>query len=164
MKVFSLTLIAIVLFLAACSPKTSGQRNEDVSGQISEMIESRDYTFKATSAIPARGRTIQLNSAYYDLRIKGDTVVAELPYFGRAYTAPIGQTDGGIRFTSTDFTYNQNIKSNGVYEIEIIPKDKKDVQRMFLSVSKSGYGNLYVNSNNRESISFNGRIEKSRAR
>ena len=45
-------------------------------------------------------RSIYL-SPYYYLKVSKDTVVAYLPYFGRAYTAPADPTEGGIKFTST---------------------------------------------------------------
>jgi hypothetical protein len=153
---FVLALLSVTIF--SCSKKTAVQNNANTSS-AAELIESRNYIFKAITAIPARGRTIQLNSDY-TLRVSTDTVRADLPFFGRAYTAPIGQSSGGIEFTSTDFVYNQNIRKNGAYEIEIIPRDHNDVQRVFLTVSKSGYGSLYVNSQNRQGITFNGYIEQ----
>lgn len=156
MKYLSLLVIASLLFIS-CSNKSAVQNNSN-NVAASELIHSRSYVFKAITAIPARGRTIQLNSDY-TLRVSNDTVRANLPFFGRAYTAPIGQASGGIEFTSTDFVYNQNVKKNGAYEIEIVPRDHRDVQRLFLTVSKSGYGSLYVNSQNRQGITFNGYIE-----
>ena len=153
-------LIIACGIIISCS-RQSNPQSEIPDAPLQDIISSQDYSFKATSAIPARGRTMQLTSDYF-LVVKKDSLVADLPYFGRAYTAPIGQTDGGIRFTSTDFSYSKKEKKNGSYEIEIIPRDFRDVQRLFLTVSKSGYGNLYVNSQNRQAISFNGYVEKRR--
>jgi hypothetical protein len=135
---------SFICLLAACSPKTASQGNDQAASTSTELLESRNYVFKAITAIPARGRSIQLNSDY-TLRVSKDTVRADLPFFGRAYTAPIGQSSGGFEFTSTQFDYKQNVRKNGAYEIEIIPRDHRDVQRMLLTVSTSGYGSLYIN-------------------
>src|SRR5687768_11558370 len=146
---------SLIYLLAACSPKTASQGNEQAGSTSTELLESRNYVFKAITAIPARGRSIQLNSDY-TLRVSKDTVRADLPFFGRAYTAPIGQRSGGFEFTSTECDYKQNVRKNGAYEIEIIPRDHRDVQRMLLTISTSGYGSLYINSQNRQAITFNG--------
>jgi hypothetical protein len=154
---------SFICLLAACSPNTASQGNDQAASTSTELLESRNYVFKAITAIPARGRSIQLNSDY-TLRVSKDTVRADLPFFGRAYTAPIGQSSGGFEFTSTQFDYKQNVRKNGAYEIEIIPRDHRDVQRMLLTVSTSGYGSLYINSQNRQAITFNGHIESKRTR
>lgn len=144
--------------IAGCSKKTMVQNNPNES--IATMIDSQRFIFKANTAIPARGRTIQLTSDY-TLRVTKDSVIADLPYFGRAYTAPIGRIGGGIEFTTTRFSYKKNQRKNGGYEIEIIP-EREDVQRLFLSISGSGYGSLNVTSQNRQGITFNGFIEPPR--
>jgi hypothetical protein len=102
---------------------------------------------------------VQLTSDY-SLTVRKDSVISYLPYFGRAYTAPIGKTSGGIEFTSTDFVYTSKQNKKGGWQIEIKPNDETDVRQMLLTVSKNGYGSLSVTSNNRQAISFNGYIDK----
>ena len=104
-----------------------------------------------------RGRTIQLTSDY-TLTVRGDTVIAFLPYFGRAYTAPLDPAKGGIDFTSTNFDYKAKQRKKGNWEINIKPKDADDVRQLYLSFSASGFGNLQVTSLNRQTISFNGHV------
>jgi hypothetical protein len=132
--------------------------NKDSKNDISRLISSKDFVFKATNAMPAQGRTVQLNSDY-SLTIKQDTVIAFLPYYGRAYTAPIGRTTGGIDFTSKKFSYNARQTKKGGWEIDIKPKDTEDVQQLYLTLSSKGYGNLHVTSQNRQTISFNGYVQ-----
>src|ERR1044071_8700908 len=76
-------------------------------------------------------------SSEYDLRLLGDSVVAYLPYFGRAYAATYGSGDGGIKFTSTQFEYTAKTRKKG-WDITIAPKDGSDVRQLFLSVSPNG--------------------------
>jgi hypothetical protein len=92
------------------------------------------------------------------VRLSADTVVTDLPYFGRAFVAPMNPSEGGIHFTSTQFTYTIDERKKGGWDITILPKDAKDVRQMFLTVSREGYATLRVSSNNRQNIGFSGYI------
>jgi hypothetical protein len=129
---------------------------------VTSLIESKNFVFIAQSAHPLSGQFRQLTSEY-DLRVLGDSIVAYLPYFGRAYSAPLDPTQGGIQFTSTDFEYSQQSRKKGGWNISIKPKDARDVRQMTLSIRENGNASLQVNSNNRQSISFNGHIEPRRS-
>jgi hypothetical protein len=91
--------------------------------------------------------------------VLGDSIVSFLPYFGRAYSAPLDPTKGGIQFTSTDFEYDQTARNKGGWIINIKPRDVQDVRQLTLTVTQSGSASLQVISTNRQGISFNGRIE-----
>lgn len=104
------------------------------------------------------GRTVQLSAGYYSLKISKDTIESFLPYFGRAYTAPMSTDESGIKFKSTDFSYQVKEGKNN-WEVTIIPNDTPSKVKMFLDISKSGYGTLSVQDNNRQAISFYGIIE-----
>ncbi|MNY56250.1 hypothetical protein D3C86_1923090 [compost metagenome] len=68
--------------------------------------------------------------------------------------------DSGIKFKSKNFKYKADKKKKGSWQITINPKDTRDTQSMTLNVSENGYATLNVNSNNRQSISFNGYISE----
>ena len=103
------------------------------------------------------GGLISLSGSNYELKITPDSVFAYLPYYGRAYTAPIGNDESGIKFTSTKFTY-ESTKAKKVWRITIAIKDTKDNQRLNLSISENGYASLNISSNTKQSITFNGYI------
>ncbi|HEX6193693.1 MAG TPA: DUF4251 domain-containing protein, partial [Chitinophagaceae bacterium] len=67
------------------------------------IVDAKNYVFKAQSVTPSRGSLRQLTSDY-DLTVAGDSLIAYLPYFGRAYSAPI-DSEGGIKFTSAKSDY-----------------------------------------------------------
>jgi hypothetical protein len=109
--------------------------------------------------LPQRGGGRQLTSDY-ELRVTPDSVISFLPYFGQAYfDVPYGATDGGIKFTSTKFTYEVKAKKKGGWEISIKPADVKNLDRLFLNISADGYASLSVNSTNRDFITFDGYIK-----
>lgn len=121
---------------------------------VRQKVEGKRYTFVAQNAMPMRGRTVQLTSLY-DLKITGDSVIAALPYYGRAYSAPINPSDNGINFTSTSFDYQSRYRKKR-WEISIRPKDTQSVSEMNLIIYSNGRASLQVTSNNRQPISFNG--------
>ena len=154
--VLSLTLI--LLALAAGTACSSSSQTQDANANYESILSSKNYTFIAQSVTPMGGRNRQLTSEY-DLRVLGDSVVSYLPYFGRAYTAPIDPSQGGIQFTSTVFEYEHVPRSNGGWIITIKPSDAKDVRQLTLTVTEKGYGTLQVISNSRQSISYNGYVQ-----
>lgn len=123
---------------------------------------SGDYVFKAQSVSPGGGAYRHLTSIY-TLQVSEDTLAADLPYFGRAYSAPINPSEGGIRFTSTEFELKKQSKKKGGWVVLLEPKDTRDVRQLTLTISEKGYALLQVTSNNRQPISFNGYIDKKKA-
>ena len=166
-KAYHKAIVIILLALAGVKTTYGQEVNENKnlkrSSQIQGLIDSKNYVFVAQTAIPIGGRAINLTSPY-EVRVSGDTVASDLPYFGRAFVAPINPSDGGIRFTSTNSNYKVKGRKKGGWDIEILPKDSKDVRQMLLTVSESGYGTLQVVSNNKQQISYNGYVKERKGR
>src|SRR5271169_4609287 len=91
-------IVAFSIWLLSVS--ASAQSESD----IKNMIESGKYIFIAQYAMPMRGNNIYLSSEY-DLSVSKDSIISWLPYYGRAFQAPIDPNEGGIKFTSTKFKY-----------------------------------------------------------
>jgi len=144
-------MIAGVFTLASCSKNNVPQGNTS----IQPLIDSKQYVFRAQTANPMTGRSIQLSYGY-DLVIQEKRLVATLPYFGRAYNPD--PNFAGIRFTSNNFLYTRSMNSNGGWEIVIKPEDVAEIQEMRLSISAEGYATLFINSTSRQPISFYGII------
>jgi hypothetical protein len=141
----------------ATAQESKKDKQQQKLAAIESLMTSKDFAFVAQSALPMAGRNINLTTIY-GVRWSADTVVADLPYFGRAFVAPINPAEGGIRFTSTKFSYTISPKRKGGWDITVLPQDTRDVRQMFLSVSEEGYATLQVTSNNRQSISFRGYV------
>jgi len=152
-------IIIIGLMLLAFSVGSIAQ--DEKANIIQQAIDTKNYVFTAQTATPQRGRLRQLTSEY-DLIVRPDTAVAFLPYFGRAYVAPIDPTEGGIKFTSSDFDYFVKKGKKNQWQINITPKDvsSSDVRELYLEVFDNGRASLRVNSNNRQSISFDGYVKE----
>ena len=156
LKSWLLLLLVSAFGTMAIAQKTETDQAE-VEAKVRAMIDVQRYLFKAQSVHPTRGRVVQLNTDY-DLRVSPDTLQSYLPYFGRAYSAPIGESGGPMDFVSKDFEYTKKARKKGGWEINIRPKDGKGVREMFLVVFENGSASLRVTSNNREPISYNGYI------
>lgn len=124
---------------------------------VKTSVESKQFIFHAQTAMPTSGRSRQLTSEY-DLRIFPDSLVSNLPFYGRAYSVPYGSSDGGFHFTSTKFEYTATPGKKRGWDITIKPKDVTDFREFSLSLSDDGYGTLQAMSNNRQPMSFTGYI------
>lgn len=152
-RLFWLAIIAFALV-----PVTgTAQSKKDKKAQIKSIVEAQNYVFKAQSALPTAGATRQLTGDY-DLRISKDTILSDLPYFGRAYTAPLNPSEGPLRFTSTDFQYSVTVRKKGGWDVTITPKDVQDPRQLNMSIFDNGTASVVVSSYNRQPISFNGYV------
>ncbi|WP_316804638.1 DUF4251 domain-containing protein [Pedobacter nototheniae] len=165
-------LMGIALLVVA----TQGFAQTDKETTV-RIVGDKNFVFVANSATPmsnmdvskvmARmpggqtGGIINLSGSQYDLKITPDSIVAYLPYYGRAFNASFDPNESGIKFTSKDFTYTQSKNKKGSYTIQINTKDvKRENYRLTLSVSTNGYASLNAISTNRQPITFNGYISE----
>ena len=156
-----LLLLTLFITTATFAQATKESKQQQKAEEIQNLIQSKNYVFTAQTVLPETGRTINLTSTY-DMRLSGDTLRSDLPYFGRAYEAPIDPSQGGIHFKSTNFNYTIKDRKKGGWDITIVPKDTRDVRQMFLTVFENGYASLNVLSETRQAISFNGIIQAAR--
>jgi hypothetical protein len=160
LKMIPLFLLALAGFRCA----TSQQAQQADAGKVKQLIADRNYVFQVQTVLPMSGRTRQMQGDGYDVTVSRDTVNSFLPYFGRAYSAPMDPSKGGIQFISQQFEYDEKPGRSGGWDITIKPKDVQDVQQFFLTVSENGYASLQVTSTNRQPISYNGIITERRPR
>ncbi|MDR1516509.1 MAG: DUF4251 domain-containing protein [Dysgonamonadaceae bacterium] len=166
MKKINYTLSAclfVVLLFSNCGSSQSSAQKEAKAQEIQQKMDDFRFTFNATYASPTGFRPIYL-SPFYDLKVSKDSVQAYLPYYGRTYVAPMNPSEGGYKFTSTDFEYKVSEgKKKGNWRIEINPKDvnvpsQRDVS-LLLDVWENGNARLDVISTDRQPISFQGEVE-----
>ncbi len=145
-------LFIILLFLSFCSIKPEGEKQV-----TKQLLTSGKFVFKAQTALPLSGRSVTLSEGY-DITISRDTVTAYLPYYGRAYSAPIDPSSGGFKFTSTNFEYQVQDRDKGGWDVFIKPKDYIEARELSLTIFANGSATLQVLGNNRQPISFSGTV------
>jgi hypothetical protein len=157
---FSRLLIPLFLIIhgQGIGQSSADQKKNDEYNQLKNRIESKQFYFHAQSAMTQKGKTIQLTSEYF-LKLNKDSLQADLPYYGRAYSAPYSASDQALRFKTNEFKYSADSTKKGGWNILIEPKNASGVSKINLSVTSSGYCTMNVISNTRSSISFYGTIQ-----
>ncbi|HXD77412.1 MAG TPA: DUF4251 domain-containing protein [Puia sp.] len=123
---------------------------------VKALVDSQNYVFQAQTVQPLRGPVHQVTTDLYTLKITKHKVISDLPYFGRAYVAPMDPSKGALQFTLTYFSYSVRPGKHGGWNVTIRPKDSKDIQALELNISSAGYASLQVIATNMDAISFNG--------
>jgi len=153
---FSIIVAWLLFFMSSCSViKTT---TETIT-EVTRKVESKDFTIVFNYANPMRMRPVYLTSEY-DLRFKNDSIFAYLPYYGVAHVAPLGNSDGGIKFSELvkDYKISTNKKSTG-WDIHFKVKAKEAQYDCYLNIFYNGSSMLTVNSYERDMISFNGEMK-----
>jgi hypothetical protein len=159
LKISSAFLLLFFITNANAQQTPKQIKQQQKAASIKHKIDEQKYTFIAQYAQPLRGGQRYLTSDY-DLHVKKDSLIAYLPYFGRAYMdVPYNSTDEGIKFTSTKFDYKITEKKKGGWTITIVLHDVRRTQKLLLDVFTNGSATLQATSNSRDAISFLGYIK-----
>ncbi|PSL44842.1 uncharacterized protein DUF4251 [Chitinophaga niastensis] len=163
LKTAFLFSLAAIISTGLFAQETKAQKKAEKAAQIKSMIDAQNYVFVAQNAFPMSGRMRNITPDY-NVAVTTDSIVSYLPFFGRAYNAPIGETRSPLDFKSKSFDYKVTPGKKDGWSITIKPKDKTSVQSMNFTVSSEGYASLQVTSTDRSAISFNGYVTAPKAK
>lgn len=166
----------IIYLLAIFSLSSCAQKVYTSANTLQEITNSDEFTFLAERANPTNSDVINvmnslpngssqrfLNLDYgYVITLKNHELIVDLPYFGRLYTPNFNQSKNNYNFTSKDFTLtkSQNKKGNWIYKI--VTKDQTNNLTINLEIYANGKSYAFVNSSDRQSISYDGYIMKNK--
>lgn len=153
-----LTAMTVLLLLAACA--TSAERAEQAARMavaVDQALASRHYKVSVQTMHPRRGRIVNVTSDY-SLEVRGDTLVSYLPYFGRAYNIPLNGGKG-MNFTAPILRYEQTKDAKGCTCVVLVTDNREDVLTYRVDIFSNGRASIYVNSREREPISYEGRMD-----
>ncbi len=152
-------VVTIGLLFFGCGASQSATDKARQAQFLSEQIKSFNFEFIATYAYPQNFKPVYLSSSY-DVKVSPDTVQAYLPYYGRAFSAPMDPSEGGIKFISTDFKYEiEKGRKAGNWIIKIITADTNRPFELNFNLWDNGSGSLNVQDRDRQNISFKGSVE-----
>lgn len=137
------------------------QAQDSTKQSIKTAIDAKRYSFQPINITTSSGRLRQLDLGYF-LRVNGDTLKVNLPYFGRAYSAPIDPSDAGFDFTSTNFTYTVSPGKKNSHNISIKTKDRTYNTEFTLTVYDNGTAYLRASGSDREPVSYNGNLKEAK--
>ncbi|MGG9964107.1 DUF4251 domain-containing protein [Ferruginibacter sp. SUN106] len=156
---YSIIVTGLLITLVSCS--SSGQSTSTAGNAVAHAVDSSNWKFTATDAIPQYGgggsRRLDANQ---DVKYSNNKLVVYLPYFGRDYTGASAYANKGpLDFTSNDVTIKKQKSTKGRWLITIIPNDNREVQSMNFTIYPNGNTNLAVTMTNRSGISYSGTVE-----
>lgn len=168
-------LIQLSLVLLFSAGTVYAQTDKATTAKI---VAEKNYVFVATMAIPLNsadinnvlrqmpgntgGGNINLNGSNYTVTVTPDSLVSYLPYYGRAFSAPMNNDENGFKFKAKDFSYQLTKRKKNGWDVAIVSKDVRDNVRMNLNISENGYATLNVISNNKQSITYNGYLSENK--
>lgn len=132
------------------------ERDLEKQKEIEALIDSKKFDFEAQKANPQGGRFIILDYNTYFLKFNTEKTTCDLPFFGRAFSVPYGG-DGGIKFEGVPENIKVEKKKKN-YVVRASVRGKEDVYSLIFSIFFDGGATLSINSNNRASIYYDGRI------
>lgn len=153
--------ILILSFLLSLSfVRASESKKDSQFENIRQLVTSNRFRAEADRAFPSRGKTIDLFSNRGFITLSDSLARGFLPFFGRAYSLPYGD-GGGIEFDST--VQNRQIlikdkKKNKTITYRFSVRGKNDLFNITLLITSSGNCTITVQSNQRSSISYSGKI------
>ncbi len=134
------------------------EKNAQLVEETSKLVESKNFIFKARTANPMGGRTVNLTTEY-GVKVMADSVYSYMPYFGRAYNAAYGSMDSPMTFETPIVDYSSEETKKG-YRVKFTAKIATDRIDFSFQIMETGNTTLSVNSTNRQAITYYGNIEK----
>ena len=146
-------------FAIICSQVALGQSTQKGTVAIKGMVAAKRFVFHAQSTTTSGGDTRQLSGSYI-ITVLPDSIISELPYFGRMYQAPMNSEDNGINFTSLKFEYSTKDHKKGGWDINVKTLDVKNAPQLFMTVYPKGTASLRINCSDRQSTTYVGFIQE----
>lgn len=163
MRTFVVIALVFLGFTASAQDKKETRKQSEYA-ELTALIDGGEYEFIAQRAIPTGTRQIDLTTNPNYLRIIQGNGQADMPYFGRAFSAGYSSSDGGIKFDGPllEYEIEKNDKKMRI-TIKFKVKGEDDTYTCNLTVYGLDNASLNVISNKRQSISYNGYIQKLKA-
>ncbi len=153
-------LLACVLTLPACgslfqTPEQKAAEEARVEALVERRLDLRKFRIDITRMNPRRGMSRNVDY-YYSITVNRDRVISHLPYFGVAYNLPYGGGQG--------LTFEADIDDYVQYQgtdrcvIDFTTHNDEDAFLYHLEIFPNGRTSVRVNSQNRESIDYQGEL------
>lgn len=156
--------LSFSMLIGFAQEKTKQQLKEEQKlekqKEIAALVESKEFNFVGITAYPLGIKSVDLTTNPNFLKFEKDSINSEMPFFGRAYSGvSYGEANIGLYFKGKIQDYSIAKKKKN-YIIYAKIKDKRDSYNIQLTVFFEGTASLAINSFNKSSISYSGRIEK----
>ena len=162
---FAVALLAIgttMALMTACGTANTdslskAERKRIQEMKVKEMLDNRHFKIEVDMMHPLNYPSKSLTS-YFSLEIRNDSILSYLPYLGRAYQVPYG---GGkaLNFDAPIRQYQESFPKKHMRRIDLSTDNGEDLLFYSIEVFTNGKSTIYVQSRNRQSISFDGEMK-----
>ena len=156
-----LFLFSLTVFAQDSKKEAKEKKKQEQYETILKLVQSEKYEFIGRKANPQKGRQIDLTTRSNYLRIIGENVAADMPYFGRAYSGGYSSSDGGINFDGPmeNYTVDKNDKKRRL-TINFKVSGSDDNYNCTLTISGMESASLSISSNKRQVIGYTGFVRE----
>lgn len=176
---YPILYICLMLLMNCGNSKISAMKQENITA-LKQLVDSKRFVIESRQAMPqATGSLMRLqNSGILGvgnnagtinlignpnyLKIKGDSVMAELPYFGeQRMGGTYGGRDQGISFNGLvkDYSAEWSAKKQR-YIVRFRAEGKNDQYQVYINLFPNLNSSMSLNGNQRTPIQYQGFVEK----
>lgn len=149
-------MIAVLLLAACATTEEQMARRAERAKQVAAALADRHYTIAVRMMHPMRGRSVHVSYGY-ELKVKGDTLMSYLPYFGRAYAVPYGGGKG-LHFTELISGYRSWKTKKGSTMVELTTVNDEDSYYFMLEIFENGNATVDVQMKQRDRVRYDGEM------
>ncbi len=155
---FVFAFLTMTTISAQSKKELKEQEQEENYSKTKQLVESGNYYFKATNAQSQRGVTRDVRSDSYDLKIEGDKAEGYFIFFGQSQMPGYGGSgDGAIEFTNENITFKtEYVDEKHKIIVKFKANNDSENYNVSLTVLSNGRSTLYIQSDRRDSMSYNG--------
>lgn len=153
-------LSIFILYFSVCNANPEKKKDARPFNKVLTLVDSHEFTINVDYAYPSGGRSVSLASNGGTIVMKGDSVQGHLPFFGRAYSLPYGDS-GSIEFDNKKVDSSMKVdeqKQQITYKFSVA--GRSDIFRVQCVITASGKCNVSVTSNSKTPISYSGDIQE----
>ena len=167
-----MTVLLGFIVMSSCTTQ-----NIEKFAAVESLLQKGEFTFVAERANPTNPEVVKVMASIpgtnsskmlnldsgYTIEIRKDELEVTLPYFGKLYAENI-EPDKKIYqitaedFATKDFTINKKDGKKGSTVFTIVANDQQNIRNINMEVFKNGKTYVWIESNDRQSISYDGYI------
>ena len=113
-------LLAVILASCASTRKTEAEKQAEamaIKAMIADSTANRTFTVEVEYVVPRRMESRFLTSTY-TVRISGDSIMSNLPYYGVAYKASF-EREGPLDFDGHIDNYTISYPKEGITRVKL---------------------------------------------
>ena len=166
MKTFYLVILALSLMLCQTGVAQKRSKAEKAAQiekglqEVQKLVDSQQFQIDIDRVYPQNGMDMSRFNPTGKITIMDSIAKGELPFFGRAYTAPLAG-DNGIEFDDLiKESSSKVVKKRKITAVEYkfsVPR-KNDIYEFTISIASNSKCTVTLNSNNKSHISYSGTI------